>query len=93
MAMRRKWFLSLTVTLTAVLLGCATTPLESQDIPRMTTAELRANLDNPQVVILDVRTPRDWNRSPTKIKGAVRVDSNWTTETYPRDSLVVLYCT
>jgi hypothetical protein len=91
--MGRQWFFFLTITLTAVFLGCAAMPLESQDVPRMTTAELLANLDNPQVVVLDVRSPRDWSRSPAKIKGAVRVDANWTPEAYPKNSIVVLYCT
>ena len=49
--------------------GCA------QNAPqRITVAELNTFLANRQVIILDVRDPRDWDSSDRKIAGAVRMD-------------------
>ena len=38
--------------------------------------ELIKELENPNVVVLDVRTGRDWKSSEFKIKGAVRANPN-----------------
>jgi rhodanese-related sulfurtransferase len=52
-------------------------------------------LDNPKVVVADVRTGRDWNSSEFKIKGAVRVDYrqvvSWASK-YDKDKIIVFYC-
>ena len=65
------------------------------DVPRMGKEELRENLGNPDVVILDVRTPENWQKGMWKIKGAVRqlpseVDK-WAPE-LDKDKTYVLYC-
>ena len=64
------------------------------DVPRMTKEELRTMLDNPNVVILDVRTGSSWTESESKIKGAVREDPEkvdaWANK-YPKDKTFVLY--
>jgi len=61
----------------------------------MTKEELRALLDDPTVVILDVRASRDWNRSQRKIKGAIRENprlfESWA-DKYAKDKTLVLYC-
>jgi rhodanese-related sulfurtransferase len=66
-----------------------------QDTPRLDKDTLKAWLSNPQVLILDVRTPSSWNASDKKIKGAVRQDPNevktWAA-TLPKDKKIVLYC-
>ena len=41
----------------------------------MTPADLKEKLGDPKLIVLDVRSSGDWNGSPIKIKGAVRVDS------------------
>ena len=65
------------------------------EVPRMTKEELKAKLDNPDVVIVDVRAGKDWKGSEFKIKGAVRENpakfSSWA-EKYPKDKTLVLYC-
>ena len=65
------------------------------DAPMMTTAQLSSLLGNPDLVILDVRTPYDWKKSDTKIKGAVREDpmkfGAWI-DKYPKEKTLVLYC-
>jgi len=63
--------------------------------PRITKEELKAELENPDVVILDVRRDKDWTDSDQKIKGAIREDGkeykSWA-ENYPSDKKIVLYC-
>ena len=65
------------------------------EVPRMTKEELKPKLDNPDVVIVDVRVGKDWKGSEFKIKGAVRGNpaelSSWA-EKYPKDKTLVLYC-
>ena len=65
------------------------------DVPRISSDELSAQLGNPDLVVLDVRTKYDWEKSETKIKGAIRVDfynpSAWT-DKYPKEKIIVFYC-
>jgi len=65
------------------------------DVPRMTKEELKKRMGNAEVIILDVRTGGDWNATPFKIQGAVRVNprqfSTWA-ENFPKDKTLVLYC-
>jgi rhodanese-related sulfurtransferase len=65
------------------------------DAPRISTKQLNNILDSPDLVILDVRTEKDWKKSDRKITGAVRVDpfdvSSWAKE-YAMDNKIVLYC-
>jgi rhodanese-related sulfurtransferase len=54
-------------------------------------------MDNgADIVILDVRTGMDYDRSSNKIKGAVRVSIFQLEEKYrelPRDREIITYCT
>lgn len=80
----------------ALLLGLLLFPVWSHAIvATMTTDELQAKLGNPDVVIVDVRTGKDWKASESKIKGAVRVEAG-AIETlatkYSKDKTLVLYC-
>jgi rhodanese-related sulfurtransferase len=56
---------------------------------------LKGWLGQAEVVIIDVRTPKDWAGSQKKIQGAVRQDPGkvaaWG-KTLPRDKTIVLYC-
>lgn len=65
------------------------------DVPLMTTDELKAMLDTPDLLILDVRRGKDWKSSEFKIKGA----SHYKPENYnewvssiPKSKKIVLYC-
>ena len=77
------------------LLAVWTASSVAVDVPRMTTAELKGRLGDPDVIIIDVRTSRDWKASEYKIQGAVREDAidfdNWANK-YPKAKTVVLYC-
>ncbi len=86
---------AMAVLAVCVGLGCgAKGPGESQDIPRMTKEQLKARLGDANLTIVDVRTPKDYDNSSHKIKGAVRenpMDVNFWAP-YPKDRVIVLYC-
>jgi rhodanese-related sulfurtransferase len=68
---------------------------KSADAPRITKEELKAMLDSPNLILIDVRTQRDWKESDLKIKGAIREDpeavESWVNK-YPKDKTLVFYC-
>lgn len=75
-----------------VFMGTVSTAAE---VPRMTIDDLKGVLGDPGVVVLDVRTEKDWETASDKIRGAVRKNpkevAGWSgdldeTKTY------VLYC-
>lgn len=65
------------------------------EVPRMTKEDLERRLGNPDVIIVDVRTGKDWKASRLRIKGAKREDPrrfrSWA-DKYPKDKMIVLYC-
>ena len=65
------------------------------EAPRMDKEQLKAQLDNPDVVVIDVRAFTDWVMTKEKIKGAVRENprdaEDWGRK-YPKDKVIVLYC-
>jgi 3-mercaptopyruvate sulfurtransferase SseA len=80
----------------SVLIGaCSLASMATEEVPLMTTDELRSRLDKPDTVILDVRAGSDWTSSDQKISGAVRCDpkefSKWS-NIYPKKDTIVLYC-
>lgn len=64
-------------------------------VPLMEKEELQSLLGSDKVVILDVRSGRDWSSSEFKIAGAIRADSgefdSWS-QAYAKDQKIVLYC-
>ncbi len=94
--MNRMWFLLLAALAAAVFLtGMGKTPAETPgDPPRMTVDELKRNLGNPAVMILDVRKDSDWAGSGQKIAGALRVDpktpERWAAG-YDKGKTIILY--
>ncbi len=70
-------------------------PVFAGSVGLMNIEELKPLLGSEDVIILDVRTGRDWSTSEFKIPGAVRVNSGefskWG-DTYPKDKKIVLYC-
>jgi rhodanese-related sulfurtransferase len=65
------------------------------EAPRMEKEQLKAQLGNPDVVVLDVRAFTDWVMTKEKIKGAVRENprnvEDWSGK-YAKDKTIVLYC-
>jgi rhodanese-related sulfurtransferase len=87
--------LAILVIFVLIGMGLFTTLAMSNDVPRMTKDELKAMLDSPNLIIIDVRVDKHWNASDMKIKGAVREDGNdvksWAGK-YSKDKLLVVYC-
>lgn len=64
----------------------------SEKVPRISKEELRERLH--EVVVLDVRSEKDWNESDSKIEGSRRetpTEDRWM-EVYPKDQTYVMYC-
>jgi rhodanese-related sulfurtransferase len=64
-------------------------------VPRMSIEELKQQIANPNLIIVDVRSSHDWEESATKIKGSIREDAsntiNWIAK-YPPNKTIVFYC-
>ena len=84
---------ALLVLLAALLAGCGPSP--RSEVQRLDKDTVKGWLDNPEVMIIDVRATGDWEGSDKKIQGAVRQDPNkrasWGKE-LSKDKKIVLYC-
>jgi rhodanese-related sulfurtransferase len=92
-------FLAAAFLATSLLLGSVLSvqaAIFTGNVPRITKEELRPMIGNPEVIILDVRQPDDWNNSQSKIKGAVRIDPKEklgsVMNKLPKDKTLVFYC-
>ncbi len=78
----------------AVLIACAYAEVKNT-VPRISKDELKAKLGSSDLVLLDVRSKADWEKSDEKITGAVWMDPGtvdaWA-GTLPKDKEIVLYC-
>lgn len=63
-------------------------------VPKMDKEELKSLLGSDTLVILDVRTGRDWSTSEFKIKDAIRIKGKdlSVASKYSKDDTIVLYC-
>ena len=88
--------LRMTLGLAVMFLFAFTMPTYgADDVPRITTEQLKDILGSPDLVLLDVRDENDWGKSDRKIVGAVRADpddvSYWAGD-YTKDQKITLYC-
>jgi hypothetical protein len=86
----------LIAVLTAVtLLGPTVAAAASIEVPRISIERTRQMLASADVVIIDVRTAKTWWRSNSKIENAVREEpgspERWT-QKYPKDKMLIFYC-
>ena len=92
---KRHLFSILTLSTVALLWVFTAAAVASDDVPRMSKQELKGLLGSADVIILDVRTSRDWEGSTSTIKGAIREDpqafDTWA-DKYPKDKTLVLFC-
>lgn len=68
---------------------------EAAGITLISKDQLRQELSNPEVTVLDVRVDSEWNSSQWKIQGAKRespADVGRWMNRYPKDKTIVLYC-
>ena len=73
-------------------------PTRPSDVQRITIAELQALQANHEpVILIDTRTPGQWQRAKDKIPGAIRVDSQNALQKLkaevPSSTEIVTYCT
>jgi hypothetical protein len=89
------WILTVTLPLAMLNILLITASVVANDVPRMTKEELKGHLGDPTVIILDVRTEKDWKASDLRIKGAIWEDpakvDTWL-DKYVKDKTFVLYC-
>ena len=82
----------------ALVLLCVllTSPIAFADsVPRISVDELNSRLGSEEIVVLDVRSGRDWDAANTRITGSERVNPgqvNQWAENFPRGKTIVLYC-
>jgi rhodanese-related sulfurtransferase len=85
------------VALAGVLLfsaSCGVKIFPVGEAPRITNQKLMTLLEDPGIVIVDLRHDLHWEKSTEKIPGAVRgtpKDVSWAKK-YPKDTFLVLYC-
>jgi hypothetical protein len=69
--------------------------VKAEEVPRIAKETVKSLLNNPGMLIIDVRTEKEWANTTQKIKGAVHQDSHaveaWG-PTLPKDKRLVLYC-
>ena len=87
---------SLSVMLALMVLFVASSSLSAgEEVPRISKEEVKTKLGSPNVILLDVRTGKDWDNSAEKIVGAVRVNpekiAEWS-KNLAKDKEIVLYC-
>jgi hypothetical protein len=78
----------------ALVFGCTAADLSLSTVDYMSPEDLLTILDNPEVIVLDVRTGRDWSSAEFKIRGAVRVAPetlNAWADRFPKEKTLVLY--
>ena len=90
------WVIALSFAMVSLVSGCAELQNKSPaQVPKMTKDELKARLDDPSILVIDVRVPSSWGKSASKIKGAIRENPEdvltWSQE-YSKDKTIVLYC-
>ena len=92
--MKKIKYLSIAIIFVVTSLSFAAT-LNAENIARISKEQLMELFDKPDLIILDVRTKRDWKASKYKIKGAERAApgyfNSWISR-YPKDKTIVLYC-
>lgn len=90
----KKVLLPVMLIIFVVFIAC-TNVRSVKNVPRVSKDYLKAQLSSPALVLIDVRSKIDWEKSNEKIIGAVRMDpetvDTWS-ETLPKDKEIVLYC-
>ncbi|MBW2062615.1 MAG: rhodanese-like domain-containing protein [Deltaproteobacteria bacterium] len=93
--MKVKWFSTPALLVCLVVILGFAVPAAAQGAPKITKEQLKEMLDNPEVIVIDVRLEILWKASKFKIKGAVREKSGkaekWAGK-YDKTKTYVLYC-
>lgn len=92
----RKFTSGLLLLLSVIIVSSwSIAPVSAKSVSIMTKEELKKELENADLVILDVRTGKDWKSSEFIIQGAVRANpkefASWGSK-FDKDKKLVLYC-
>lgn len=93
--MNKRRYLFRLASLAMIFLLVASSAAFAVSVPRTTVDELNSRLGEENLVVLDVRSPRDWGMSNVKILGSQRVPSGGVSEWakgYSKEKTIVLYC-
>ncbi len=79
------------------MLSHASTASEAstQEIDRISPEKVKTMLGREDVMIVDVRTAKDWGKGNSRIKGAVREHPKRVNEwlaNHPKDKTIGFYC-
>ena len=93
---KRKFSSVLHLLLSVIIVSAwSIAPVSAKSVDIMTKEELKKELGNADLVILDVRSGKDWKSSEFKIQGAVRTNpkefASWG-NTFDKNKKLVLYC-
>ena len=93
--MRKRWLIPLFLVTCLVITFNAHAVVTPDDVPRMSIDDLKQQMGSPNLIIIDVRIPHDWQDSQMKVKGAIREEpagtDSWMSK-YPQDKTLVFYC-
>lgn len=93
--MTRKFKKTFHILLLISLLSGLPAFASASDVPKISKEELNSMLNNPDLIIIDVRRERDWKSSSLKIRGATWedfLDVDIWAQRYPKNKTIVLYC-
>jgi rhodanese-related sulfurtransferase len=92
--MTRTFARILIIGLSSSLLCISAQAATAQEGPKITMEEVKAMLESPDVIILDVRPDEQWKQSSRKLPGAVHEDpedvESWA-DKYPKEKTLILY--
>jgi hypothetical protein len=92
--MKKISFIKLHMAICLMFLALTAVTVNAADILRMSKEELAKAMTTNSIVVVDVRSGRDWKSSEFKIKGAHRVGKDivkWAAK-HPKDTHMALYC-
>jgi len=91
---KRISFTAIMLTAALIVSGLVSRSAAADDL-RMSKDELRSMLGSADLVVIDVRTEKEWKKSDKKISGSTWEDAeevNAWADKYPKDKTIVLYC-
>lgn len=82
------------ISLLLLTLVFSVTPLAAESVPIMSKDDLKSQLGSENLVVVDVRTGKDWSSSEFKIKGAIRLEGKdfSALDSYSKEHTFVFYC-
>jgi len=93
--MLKRIYLAAFMLAAALIMTGVTSHASAAGVLRISKEELRGMLGSPGLVLIDVRTEKEWKKSDRKITGANWEDAEeyatWV-DKYPKDKTLVLYC-